>query len=145
MRPEHVQGPLARWQSQGWALADVVSHESGFGTVPSCLRHTVKEALWLCSVALGPAVQGPRPETLLRPSPELHSLGETQALMPKSDFRPFMLQGVACDVRNAAVQKRFTDPLPAGMLDIMVCAKLLNLFESKDPKGVWIENFYDPK
>lgn len=47
MRREPVQGPMARWQSHRWVLADVVPQESGFGTEPRCLRLTDEEALWL--------------------------------------------------------------------------------------------------
>lgn len=81
-------------------------------------------------------------------APALPSLDDTRALTPASDFQPFMQQGVSADVRNAAVKKLFTDPhfnvmdgldiyisdyntpdpLPAGMLEKMVGAQLLNLF-----------------
>lgn len=47
MRHEAVQGPMARWQSHRWVLADVLPHEMGFGDVPRCLRQTDEEALWL--------------------------------------------------------------------------------------------------
>jgi hypothetical protein len=47
MRREAVQGPMARWQSHRWVLADVVPHEVGFGEAPRCLRQTDGEALWL--------------------------------------------------------------------------------------------------
>ena len=50
------------------------------------------------------------PETEQGAIPELPSLEDARALTPKSDFRPFMQQGVASDVRNAAVKKLFTDP-----------------------------------
>jgi hypothetical protein len=78
----------------------------------------------------------------------LPTLDDVRALTPKSDFQPFMRQGVATDVRNAAVKKLFADPhfnimdgldiyiddyntpdpLPAGMLKKMVGAQFLNLF-----------------
>lgn len=47
MRREAVQGPMARWQAWRWVLADVVPHETGFGTEPRCLRQTDAEALWM--------------------------------------------------------------------------------------------------
>ena len=47
MRREAVQGAMARWQSHRWTLADVVPHESGFGSEPRCLRHTDDESSWL--------------------------------------------------------------------------------------------------
>lgn len=82
------------------------------------------------------------------PAEPLPTLEDVKGLTPDSDFQPFMRQGVASDVRNAAVRKLFTDPhfnvmdgldiyigdyntpdpLPAGMLQNMVGAQLLNLF-----------------
>lgn len=47
MRREAVQGPMARWQARRWVLADVVPHETGFGTEPRCLRQTDGESLWM--------------------------------------------------------------------------------------------------
>ena len=98
----------------------------------------------------------PKPDAAA-PAPKLPTLDEARALTPKSDFQPFMRQGVASDVRNAAVKKLFADPhfnimdgldiyigdyntpdpLPAGMLKKMVGAQFLNLFpdEAKAPNA----------
>ena len=85
-------------------------------------------------------------------TPTAPSLADTQALTPASDFRPFMGQGVAPDVKNAAMKKLFADPhfnvmdrmdiyiddysqpdpLPLAMLRQMNGAKFLNLFEDED-------------
>ena len=85
------------------------------------------------------------------PAP-LPTLDDVQALTPASDFKPFMLQGVAPDVRNAAMKKLFADPhfnvmdrldiyiddysqpdpLPAAMLRQMASAKILNLFDEEN-------------
>jgi hypothetical protein len=82
------------------------------------------------------------------PAEPLPSLDDARALTTASDFQPFMRPGVAADVRNVAMKKLFTDPhfnvmdgldiyigdyntpdpLPAGMLQKMVGAQLLNLF-----------------
>ncbi len=82
----------------------------------------------------------------------LPSLEEARALTPTSDFQPFMRPGVAADVRNVAMKKLFTDPhfnvmdgldiyigdyntpdpMPAGMLQKMVGAQLLGLFDQPD-------------
>ena len=87
--------------------------------------------------------------TAATPAP---SLADTQALTPASDFRPFMGQGVAPEVKNAAMKKLFADPhfnvmdrmdiyiddysqpdpLPLAMLRQMNGAKFLNLFEDED-------------
>ena len=89
--------------------------------------------------------KAPEPASEHAPLP---TLDDVRALTPSSDFQPFMQQGVASDVRNAAVKKLFTDPhfnvmdgldiyigdyntpdpLPPGMLQKMVGAQFLNLF-----------------
>ena len=83
----------------------------------------------------------------------LPTLEDAKGLTAESDFQPFMRPGVASDVRNAAVKKLFADPhfnvmdgldiyigdyntpdpLPAGMLQKMVGAQLLNLFPEGQP------------
>jgi hypothetical protein len=82
----------------------------------------------------------------------LPSLDDARALTPNSDFQPFMRPGVTADVRNVAMKKLFTDPhfnvmdgldiyigdyntpdpMPAGMLQKMVGAQLLGLFDTPD-------------
>ena len=47
MRREPVRGAMSRWQPWRWVLADVVSHEPGFGQHPRCLRESEDETLWL--------------------------------------------------------------------------------------------------
>ncbi len=79
----------------------------------------------------------------------LPSLEDARALTPASDFQPFMRPGVTADVRNVAMKKLFTDPhfnvmdgldiyigdyntpdpMPAGMLQKMVGAQLLGLWD----------------
>jgi hypothetical protein len=95
------------------------------------------------SLAPNAATSGPPP------APQM---ADTQALTPVSDFRPFMGQGVAPEVKNAAMKKLFADPhfnvmdrmdiyiddysqpdpLPLAMLRQMNGAKFLNLFEDED-------------
>ncbi len=103
--------------------------------------------------AVGTAVSTPDPSAPAHgddkhPAP-LPTLDQARALTPKSDFQPFMRPGVAADVRNVAMKKLFTDPhfnvmdgldiyigdyntpdpMPAGMLQKMVGAQLLGLFD----------------
>jgi hypothetical protein len=86
------------------------------------------------------------------PAQPLPSLDDARALTPSSDFQPFMRPGVTADVRNVAMKKLFTDPhfnvmdgldiyigdyntpdpMPAGMLQKMVGAQLLGLFDTPD-------------
>ena len=86
------------------------------------------------------------------PAEPLPSLNDARALTPSSDFQPFMRPGVTADVRNVAMKKLFTDPhfnvmdgldiyigdyntpdpMPAGMLQKMVGAQLLGLFDKPD-------------
>ena len=47
MRRERITGPMSRWQSWRWVLADVVMHEDGFGTVPRLLYKSDSEERWL--------------------------------------------------------------------------------------------------
>lgn len=98
------------------------------------------------------------PQAVAEPPPTLE---DARALVPSSDFTPFMAQGVSADVRNAAVKKLFTDPhynvmdgldiyiddysqadpLPAAMLRQMASAKFLNLFD--DPEHVATQAIHD--
>jgi hypothetical protein len=109
--------------------------EQGSGTAPQELASGASEAK---SSAL--------------PAEPLPSLDDARALTPTSDFQPFMRSGVTADVRNAAMKKLFTDPhfnvmdgldiyigdyntpdpMPAGMLQKMVGAQLLGLFDKPD-------------
>lgn len=47
MRREAVKGPMARWQTLRWVLADVLPQEASFGQAPRCLRQAGDDALWL--------------------------------------------------------------------------------------------------
>ena len=87
--------------------------------------------------------------------PELPTLADTQNLTPESDFKPFMVRGVAPAVKNAAMKKLFADPhfnvmdrldtyiddyslpdpIPEAMLRKMVSAKFLNLFDDDEKEA----------
>jgi len=101
-------------------------------------------------VAHRPSQAAPTASPADNPTP-LPTMADVQGLTPASDFQTFMRQGVPGEVRNAAMKKLFTDPhfnvmdgldiyigdytqpdpLPAGMLEKMVGAELLNLFPAK--------------
>lgn len=86
------------------------------------------------------------------PAQPLPNLDDARALTPDSDFQPFMRPGVTADVRNVAMKKLFADPhfnvmdgldiyigdyntpdpMPAGMLEKMVGAQLLGLFDKPE-------------
>ena len=110
--------------------------------------------------ALAPAPGRAQPSEHHTDPQPIPSLADTQALTPASDFRPFMGQGVAPEVKNAAMKKLFADPhfnvmdrmdiyiddysqadpLPLAMLRQMNGAKFLNLFEEEDQgkdKAAW--------
>ena len=38
---------MSRWQTWRWVVADVVPHESGFGSEARCLLQTPDEERWL--------------------------------------------------------------------------------------------------
>jgi hypothetical protein len=99
------------------------------------------------------------------PSKPLPSLDDANALTPNSDFQPFMRPGVTADVRNVAMKKLFTDPhfnvmdgldiyigdyntpdpMPAGMLQKMVGAQLLGLFDKPDETAAKTAATVEPK
>ncbi len=47
MRRERIQGPMSRWQSWRWVLAEVVPQEDGFGNAPRLLYKNDSEERWL--------------------------------------------------------------------------------------------------
>lgn len=47
MRRERIEGPMSRWQSWRWVLAEVVPQEDGFGTAPRLLYKNDSEERWL--------------------------------------------------------------------------------------------------
>lgn len=47
MRRERITGPMSRWQSWRWVLAEVVLNEDGFGTEPRLLYSSEDEERWL--------------------------------------------------------------------------------------------------
>jgi len=85
------------------------------------------------------------------PAPVLPTLEDVKALTHHGDFKPYMAQGVAPEVKNAAMKKLFADPhfnimdgldtyiddyskpdpMPTGMLRQMVGSKLLGLFDNE--------------
>jgi hypothetical protein len=98
------------------------------------------------------------------PAEPLPSLDDARALTPTSDFQPFMRPGVTADVRNVAMKKLFTDPhfnvmdgldiyigdyntpdpMPAGMLQKMVGAQLLGLFDKPAAAEAKTEAMHQP-
>lgn len=98
-----------------------------------------------------PVGQDASGQAVAQEQPPVPTLEDVQGLTPASDFQAFMREGVPGEVRNAAMKKLFTDPhfnvmdgldiyigdyntpdpLPAGMLEKMVGAELLNLFPKK--------------
>ncbi|MDP3221768.1 MAG: DUF3306 domain-containing protein [Rubrivivax sp.] len=97
-----------------------------------------------------PGAATPAPESP-EPPPAL-TLADVAELTRDSDYTGFVAQGVAPEVKNAALRKLFSDPhfnvmdgldiyiddygkpdpLPAGMLRKMVQSKLLGLFDEED-------------
>lgn len=86
--------------------------------------------------------------------PSLPTLDDVRSLTHHGDFKPYMAQGVAPEVKNAAMKKLFADPhfnvmdrldtyiddysqpdpIPASMLRQMVGSKLLGLFDEEEKK-----------
>jgi hypothetical protein len=100
-------------------------------------------------VAATPAQRASDPEVPHAQPTPAPTLADVQQLTPESDFTGFMAQGVAPDVKNAAMKKLFADPhfnvmdrmdiyiddysqpdpLPMAMLRQMTSAKTLNLLD----------------
>lgn len=47
MRRERITGPMSRWQTWRWVLAEVIAQEAGFGDQPRCLFKGENEERWL--------------------------------------------------------------------------------------------------
>lgn len=137
---------FSRWSQRKQAVAKGAVVPEPAQAAPAPLKaHTPPEPPPSGSMAAGSTTEK-------QPAPALPTLQDTQALTPSSDFQPFMQQGVASDVRNAAVKKLFADPhfnvmdgldiyigdysipdpLPTGMLEKMVGAQLLGLFSKPE-------------
>jgi len=104
-----------------------------------------------------PAVHAPRTETATQPAntEPAPTLADVAALSPQSDYRRFVAEGVAPEVKNAALKKLFADPhfnvmdgldtyiddygkpdpLPVGMLRKMAQSRLLGLFDDEAQAG----------
>ena len=104
--------------------------------------------------AAAAATHAPPGEAASRPgdAPPLPTLADVAALSPQSDYARFVAEGVAPEVKNAALKKLFTDPhfnvmdgldtyiddygkpdpLPPGMLRKMAQSHLLGLFDDED-------------
>ena len=115
------------------------------------LANTGSKASTAACEAHAPDRGAAQPTTAPTAEPPPPTLADTQGLTPASDFRPFMGQGVAPEVKNAAMKKLFADPhfnvmdrmdiyiddysqpdpLPLAMLRQMNGAKFLSLFEDE--------------
>lgn len=114
----------------------------------------VQEPVVIAKPALPDPVQSQvqaGPAQLTEEPPEL-SLDDVKLLTKDSDFKPFMAQNVASDVRNAAMKKLFADPhfnvmdgldiyiddyskpdpIPEAMLRAMTSSKFLKLFDQEE-------------
>ena len=97
----------------------------------------------------GRSAVGVVPEPVIEPAPP--TLAQAQTLTPQSDFKPFVAQSVAPEVRNAAMKKLFSDPhfnvmdgldiyiddysrpdpLPLAMLRQMASAQFLGMVQEE--------------
>lgn len=114
----------------------------------------VQEPVVIAKPVLPEPVQGQvqaDPAQITEKPPEL-SLDDVKLLTKDSDFKPFMAQNVASDVRNAAMKKLFADPhfnvmdgldiyiddyskpdpIPEAMLRAMTSSKFLKLFDQEE-------------
>lgn len=100
---------------------------------------------------MAPETEGQVPDALQAPEAAPPTLADAQALGIDSDFKPFVAEGVAPEVRNTAFRKLFADPhfnqmdgldtyvddyskpspLPDSVLRQMASAKFLRLFDEE--------------
>ena len=158
-------GFLQRWSKRKVSLGDRAPDappKGGVGQTPVAppVDGGVLKPPNPAPIARADAADRAQPSDAHTAAPPAPSLADTQALTPASDFRPFMGQGVAPEVKNAAMKKLFADPhfnvmdrmdiyiddysqpdpLPLAMLRQMNGAKFLNLFEDEDQdkdKAAW--------
>jgi hypothetical protein len=99
-----------------------------------------------------PRAEMATPPANTQPAP---TLADVAGLSPLSDYTRFVAEGVAPEVKNAALKKLFTDPhfnvmdgldtyiddygkpdpLPSGMLRQLAQSKLLGLFDDEEQAG----------
>jgi hypothetical protein len=145
---------LSRWSRRKALVREGVAPPDD--AAPALARPVVADAAVGAPRAV-PATLQPQDETSARPAvtPPSPTLDDVAALSPQSDYTRFVAEGVAPEVKNAALKKLFTDPhfnvmdgldtyiddyskpdpLPAGMLRRMAQSQLLGLFDDDDDIG----------
>jgi len=145
---------LSRWSRRKAQVREGVAVPDAAATAPAQPAVEVTAAGTPRAVA---ATHPPQAEMETRPAVPSPSptLADVAALSPQSDYTRFVAQGVAPEVKNAALKKLFTDPhfnvmdgldtyiddygkpdpLPAGMLRKMVQSQLMGLFDDEAKAG----------
>ena len=144
---EETGGFLGRWARrktdvlQGKPLDEPIAKPQG-ATVAAPLAGATGTVSTEAEATLPPAA----------PEQPALSLEDVKVLTKDSDFKPFMAQNVASDVRNAAMKKLFadphfnvmdgldiyiddyskSDPIPEAMLRQMTSSKFLKLFDDEE-------------
>ena len=157
-----ADGFLNRWSQRKKDVREGKALVEPTAPVPPASAASVNAVLPLAKPV---AASSAAPELEQPAPPALPTLADAQQLTPASDFKPFMVRGVAADVKNAAMKKLFTDPhfnlmdrldiyiddysisdpIPEAMLRQMVSAKFLNLFdEEKEPEAKPAVNVAEP-
>lgn len=150
---EASRGFLGRWARRKTdALQGKPLDQPVAGALPDTLQAAAPLASAGGSAVSAPSGVAPAAVAPERPQEKLLSLDDVKLLTQESDFKPFMANNVAVEVRNAAMKKLFadphfnvmdgldiyigdysqSDPIPPSMLRQMAGAKFLNLFD--DPE-----------
>ena len=153
MADDPAGGFLGRWSRrkqdarEGRPLAEPEAPPADRSAAPLPTAGAGEPAARPRPVAAGPVAE---------PQPPLPTLDDVRTLTPESDFKPFVAQGVAPEVKNAAMKKLFADPhfnvmdrldiyiddysrpdpLPEAMLRQMASAQFLKLFDDEEKKDV---------
>ncbi|MFZ9639488.1 MAG: DUF3306 domain-containing protein [Hylemonella sp.] len=159
-----ADGFLGRWARrkqdarQGRALEQPQPAPAAAAPIPPPAANTASSASAVQAPASLTQTAAPQEQTASSPQqvPAVPTLEDALQLTPQSDFKPFVANGVAPEVRNAAMKKLFADPhfnvmdgldiyiddysipspLPASMLRRMVGAQMLNLFDDEEKPSV---------
>jgi hypothetical protein len=145
---------LSRWSRRKAQVREGIATPGEAPPAPA--QPTVADAA-PSTASTAPAIQAPRAGTATRPAntEPAPTLADVAALSSQSDYTRFVAEGVAPEVKNAALKKLFTDPhfnvmdgldtyiddygkpdpLPAGMLRKLAQSRLMGLLDDEAKDG----------
>lgn len=139
---DHDSNFLLRWSRRKAQVRQGIAPTDAPEPVPA------QPAVAAAAASTPPQAEPSAEPAIAAATPAAPTLADVAALSPQSDYTRFVAEGVAPEVKNAALKKLFTDPhfnlmdgldtyiddygqpdpLPAGMLRKMAQSQLLGLF-----------------